>query len=197
VPFTESTEPVPAELRTEEFALRPIVVGDTERDYAAVMETREQLRLWRQSTWPEDGFTVEANRLDLIDLEERHAAHRAFTYTVLDPGGTTCLGCVYVFPMSATFLTKSTVTQVGEDGWADVDAVVFFWVRLLQMEIGMDERLLSALRAWLHEEWKLDKTVYVTSESFTQQVDLMRRTDLKVKFELLEPGKPRKRLVFG
>jgi hypothetical protein len=197
VPFTDATEPVPAELKTEEFALRPIVADDAEMDYAAVMETREPLRLWRQSAWPEDDFTVEANRKDLIDLEERHAAHRAFTYTVLDPDGTTCLGCVYVFPTSATFLANSTVTPVGADAWSDVDAVIFFWVRLPQMDTGMDERLLSALRAWFNETWKLDKTVYVTSEQFTQQVDLMNRTDLNLKFELLEPGKPRKRLVFG
>lgn len=197
VPFTDSTEPVPAELRTEEFVLRPIVVDDTEMDYAAVMETREYLRLWRQSTWPEDDFTVEANRTDLVDLEQRHAARRAFTYTVLNPNGTECLGCVYVFPTSATFLAKSTVTPVGDDEWVDVDAVVFFWARLSQMEVGMDERLLAALRAWFKDEWKLEKTVYVTSEQFTQQVDLLDRTDLNLKFELLEPGKPGKRLVFG
>ena len=195
--FTESTEPVPAELRTDEFALRPIVVGDTEMDYAAVMETREYLRLWRQSTWPEDDFTVEANRTDLVELEERHAAHRAFTYTVLDPDGTTCVGCVYVYPTSATFLARSTVTPVGDDEWADVDAVIFFWVRLPQLEAGMDERLLAALRAWFAEEWKLEKTVYVTSEQFTQQVELLERADLNLKFEMLEPGSTSKRLIFG
>lgn len=197
MPFTDSTEPVPAELRTEEFALRPIVAGDAELDYAAVMETREYLRLWQQSAWPEDDFTVEANRKDLVDLEQRHIADRAYTYTVLDPDGTRCLGCVYVFPTSATFLAKSTVTPVGDDQWADVDAVVFFWARLSQMATGMDERLLAALRAWFSEEWKLKRTVYVANEQFTRQVDLIERTDMKLKFELLEPGKPGKYLVFG
>ena len=87
MPFTDSTEPVPAELKTDEFALRPIVAGDAEQDYAAVMQTREYLRLWEQSTWSAEDFTVEGNRKDLVDLEERHAAHRAFTYTVLDLDG--------------------------------------------------------------------------------------------------------------
>ncbi len=86
--FADPAEPVPEELKTDEFALRPIVADDAEMDYAAVMETREYLRLWRQSTWPEDDFTVDANRKDLIDIEQRHAAHRAFTYTALDPDGT-------------------------------------------------------------------------------------------------------------
>ena len=197
VSATDLKEPVPGELRSAEFVLRPIVAHDAELDYAAVMETREYLRLWRQSTWPEDDFTVEQNREDLVACEERHLAGRAFTYTVLDPGGTECLGCVYVFPTKAKFLASAAVTAVGDEEWADVEAVVFFWVRLPQLETGMDERLLAALRAWFTEEWKLTRTVYATSESFTQQVDLLGGTDMKVKFELQEPDKPRKRLVFG
>ncbi len=197
MPFTPSTEPLPAELRTAEFTLRPIVVGDVEMDYAAVMDTRESLRLWQQSTWPEDDFTVDANRKDLVDLEERHAAHRAFTYTVLDPAGTSCLGCVYVFSTDATFLGKAAVTPVGDDRWTDVDAVVYFWVRRPQMESGMGERLVAALRGWFENEWKLARTVYVVSEPFTQQVDLLNGTDLVLKFELVEPSKPRRCLVFG
>jgi hypothetical protein len=197
VPFTDATEPDPPELKTDQFTLRPIVVGDTERDYAAVMETREQLRLWQQSTWPADDFTVEDNRKDLVDLEERHLAHRAFTYTVLSPDGSTCLGCVYVFHTSATFLTRCTVVPAGEDTWEDVEAVVFFWVRLPQMEQGMDAQLLAALRAWFRNEWGLERTVYVTSEPFAQQVDLISGTDLTLRFELLEPGTPGKQLAFG
>ncbi len=195
--FTDSNEPVPAGLRTEEFVLRPIVAGDAEVDYAAVMETREYLRLWEQSTWPEDDFTVEANRTDLTDLEQRHAAHRAFTYTVLDPDGAECLGCVYVFSISATFLVKSTVTPVGDDDWADVEAVIFFWARRSRMETGMDKRLLAALRAWFNDEWALKRAVYVTNEQFQQQLDLIDRTNLTLKFELSEPGKPGKYLIFG
>jgi hypothetical protein len=193
VSSTELNQPVPAELRTEEFALRPIVAGDAELDYAAVMATRAQLRLWRQSTWPEDDFTVEENRKDLVECEERHLAGRAFTYTVLDPGGAECLGCVYVFSTTAKFLARAAVTPVGDDEWADVEAVVFFWARSPSIE----ERLLAALRTWFTEKWKRTRTVYVTSEPFTQQMDLLNRTDMQVKFELQEPGMSGKRLVFG
>jgi hypothetical protein len=197
VSFTDPKEAVPAELRTEEFVLRPIAADDAELDHAAVMETREDLRLWEQSTWPGDNFTVEANREDLVKAERRHAEHQAFTYTVLDPAGMKCLGCVYIFPTTATFLAKSTVTPVGGEVWADVDAVVYFWARKSRMKTGMDERLLTALRAWFDEEWTFERTVYVTNEQFEHQMDLLNRTDLSVKFELLEPGKAGKYLVFG
>ncbi len=195
--FTDPNESVPAELRTDEFVLRPIKADDAELDYRAVMETREYLRLWQQSPWPVDDFTVDANREDLVGLEQRHNAHHAFTYTVLNPDGTECLGCVYVFPTSATFLAKSAVTPVGDDEWSDVDAVIFFWARLSQMEVGMDERLLDALRTWFDTEWKLDGAVYVTNKQFRDQIDLIDRTDLVLKFELLEPDKPGKYLAFG
>ncbi len=42
--FTDPNESVPAELRTDEFVLRPIKADDAELDYRAVMETREYLR---------------------------------------------------------------------------------------------------------------------------------------------------------
>ena len=197
MPFTELIGTPPSGLSTAEFVLRPIVAGDAQLDYEAVMATRGPLRLWRQSTWPEDDFTVAENRTDLVELEERHVAGRAFTYTVLDPDGTTCLGCVYVFPTNATFLARATVTPVGDATWAEVDAVVFFWVRLDRMQTGMDGHLLAALRTWFCEDWKLTRTVYATSVPFRQQVDLLDRTDLTLQFELLEPDRAAKRLVYG
>lgn len=190
-------ESVPPELRTSEFVLRPITADDAATDHDAVMETREHLRLWEQSSWPEDDFTVEANREDLVDLEERHAAGRAYTYTVQDPLGTESLGCVYVFPTHVTFLAKATVTPVGDDVWADVQAVTYFWVRRSRMETGLDGRLLAELRAWFAEDWKLERTVFVTNEQFTQQVDLIERTDLTRRFELVEPNKTGTYLVYG
>ena len=61
----------------------------------------------------------------------------------------------------------------------------------------MDERLLAALRGWFRDEWKAERTVYVTNEQFTQQAELLRRSDLALKFELVEPEKPGTYLVFG
>ncbi|WP_369373622.1 N-acetyltransferase [Promicromonospora sp. Populi] len=161
------------------------------------METREHLRLWKQSSWPEDDFSVGANHADLVDLEERHVAGRAYTYAVLNLLGTESLGCVYVFPTSAPFLTKATVTPVDDALWADVQAVVYFWVRRSPMETGFDGRLLAALRPWSAEAWGVERTVFVTNEQFTQQVDLIERTDLTRRFELVEPGKPGTYLAFG
>jgi hypothetical protein len=78
-----------------------------------------------------------------------------------------------------------------------VQAVVYFWVRQSRMETGLDGRLLTALRAWFTDVWKLERTVFVTNEQFTQQVDLIKRTDLTRRFGLIEPGKAGTCLVYG
>ena len=66
MPFLDPNRPVPHGMRTEDFVLRPILASDAERDHAAVMETRVELRLWEQTAWPEDDFTVEANRVERV-----------------------------------------------------------------------------------------------------------------------------------
>ncbi|MCT9821027.1 N-acetyltransferase [Microbacterium sp. W1N] len=195
--FTDPSAVVPTGLVADEFVLRPILATDAQRDHAAVVETTDDLRLWEQSTWPADGFTVEENRVDLVDLEERHRAHRAFTFTVLDPDDTECLGCVYIFPTTAGFLAKCEVIAVADAAWADVDAVVYFWARASRVATGMDERLLAALRAWFSEEWRFDTAVYAASEPFVRQLELIRGTDLALQFELREPDKPAPYLLFG
>ena len=42
------------------------------------MDTKVQLRLWEQGTWPEDDFTVADNLPDMELLASRHAAGDAF-----------------------------------------------------------------------------------------------------------------------
>jgi hypothetical protein len=188
--------PVPDELRTESFLLRPIRESDTERDYAAVMETREELRLWEQSSWPADDFTVDDNRTDVVDLQTRHDAGRAFTYTVVDPLDTEAWGCVYVLPPTATFLAKATATPLGEIGWQEMDAVAYFWVRSSLSAQGFDTTMLETLRTWFAEAWSVTRVGFVVSEPYERQVKLLQSTDLTPAFELREPDKPGHFLIY-
>jgi len=195
--LTDPARDVPARLRADEFLLRPITVADAPRDHEAVMESRRELRLWEQSSWPEETFTVEQNAEDLADLERRHLERRAFTYTVLDPHGPACLGCVYIFPTTATFLTRAAVTAVSGAEWAAVEAVVYFWIRTSQASSGLEARLLSSLRGWLADDWSLSRTVFVTNEQFARQVRVLQTAGLQLQFELREPGKAGTYLVYG
>lgn len=187
----------PAGLTTDTFVLRPITAADAERDHAAVMESRELLRVWEQSTWPTDDFTVADNRADLAELELRHAEGRAFTYTVLDPAGSECLGCVYLMPPDASMYDGARITPVGEHRWAEHDAAVYFWVRTSRLAAGTDRALLTALRDWIARDWDLGPHVFVTHEQLTRQVALLADAGLQLRFTVEEADKPGRYLAFG
>jgi hypothetical protein len=194
--FDDPTKPVPTELRSTQFTLRPITADDAERDFAAVMDTRDELRLWEQTEWPADDFTVDANRADLVDLEQRHIDDRAYTFIVLDPSDQASLGCVYIFPTSATFLARSDVRAVADQRWEDVDAVVYFWVRG-SADDGVEAMLLDRLRGWMADEWDQRQVVFVTSQLFERQVRLLESAELAVRFEITEPQKAAHYLAFA
>ncbi|WP_051325203.1 GNAT family N-acetyltransferase [Glycomyces tenuis] len=196
MPFTMTDENVPEGLTTDDFILRPITAADAEPDYAAVMESREYLRGWEQTGWPADDFTVEANREDLEMLERRHAERRAFTYTVMDPAETECLGCVYFMPTDARSFAGARITPVGDRRWEDYEAAVYFWVRRSRLETATDRALLDVLRTWPAKDWSLRGHLIVTSELFTQQVGMIERAGLQLRFTVEEPDKPGRYLAY-
>lgn len=197
MPFETLKFDVPEGLTTDEFILRPIVSADTEMDHAAVMESREYLRKWEQSSWPEDDFTVAANREDVEMLEKRHTSGKAFSYTVMNPAETECLGCVYLIATNAPMFTKARITEVGNHRWDDYEATVYFWVRKSRLQTPMDRQLLDSLQAWLEQDWSFGGHLFVTNEQFTQQVDLIEKTDLQLRFEIEEPDKPGRFLAYS
>lgn len=190
MPFTDPSFVLLPGLRAASFVVRPITADDAERDYEAVMESRDYLHAWEQSTWPEDDFTVEDNRGDLADLEAWNADRKAFIYTVLDPSETVCLGCVYIFPTDAKFLRASTITPVGDDQWAEYHAAVYHWVRKSEMDAGRDVEFFLLLRDWLAGEWSFEKYLFVTNEQFAAQAELMARNDMTLRFTCEEVVKP-------
>jgi hypothetical protein len=188
--FREPHLPAPSHLSGDGFSLRPITVDDTAADFAAVMETREELRRWEGSDWPADDFTEAGNRDDLTKMQERHEAGRAFSYIVLGPDGTTSLGCVYLFAPDAGFLVRSGIERLGTRRWEDLDAVAYFWVRRGQREQGLEERLLGALRAWLRGKWNLSRVAWVVADTYGEQQVTVRAAGLVPGFTLMEPDKP-------
>src|SRR5262245_4096225 len=98
--FYPASAPVPEETRTNRLFLRPLRATDVELDYDAVMSSAEQLRRWSDSDWPADDFTLAGNLNDLQRHEREHGERVAFTFTVLNPEGTRCLGCVYITPVA-------------------------------------------------------------------------------------------------
>jgi hypothetical protein len=187
----------PEGTRTEEFLLRPIIAGDAALDYEAVMESKEFLRGWEQTGWPEDDFTVEANRADLARMEQRHDNAEAFTYTVMNLTETQCLGCVYVFPSDAHLFTKPQIVAIHDERWSDFEAVVHFWIRTPRIADELDRRLLDTVCRWLQHDWHLERYLLVSSEQCEQQVALIESTDRLLRFELKYPDRTGKEFAYA
>ena len=187
----------PDDLQTSEFLLRPIRETDAELDYDALMESREFLRVWEQSTWPADDFTVEANRVDLARHERQHAEGESFTYTVLNPDETQCLGCVYIFPTSAPMYSRAQISALDGAAWAAYEAAVYFWVRKSRLADGLDRRLLDALGPWFAQDWRVAHPLIITNEQFAQQVTVIESAGLLLRFRLAFPNEPGQSLAYA
>lgn len=190
MPFNVTDMRVPNSLRTESFVLRPIRAADARLDHEAVMESRQYLRLWEQSGWPAEDFTIEENRKDLIKLEQRHSNQESFAYTVMNLTETQCLGCVYVFPIDANIFVRSSISSCDGFEWSDNSAAVYFWIRKSKLAEALDRQLLGVLCSWLKSAWNFRNCVFVTSEEFSQQVKMIEEAGLFRKFRIIDPKVP-------
>lgn len=197
MPFEKVELTVPQRLVTNFFVLRPIVEADAELDYAAVVESKEFLRGWEQTGWPADDFTVADNREDLAKLELRHNRRESFTYTVMNPDESECLGCVYISPPDSPIFERSRIEPFGPRNWSHYPAMIHFWVRKSQLPQGMDHALFDTLREWLARQWRWERVLFLTTAAFTQQVELFERFGFQVQFKIHDPKTPAPELAFG
>ena len=135
---------VPASLETDRFRLRMLSVDDVEKDYEAVIESRELLHTMLGGPWPRLGFTLEKNLSDLEKHQQEFLTRKAFAYTVVSLDETRVLGCVYINPPKTS----------------EADAVVVMWVRQTEYEKGLDEILFNEVRNWISSEWPFKKVDY-------------------------------------
>lgn len=159
--------PVPDELRTGPFYLRPLRAGDNELDYAAMCDR------WETKAWVAEGnvFTPQVNLTELRAHEAEHEAREAFTFTVMNPDETECLGCVYITPLLSLLRQGKAAADVRE-GITDKDAAVRFWLRDTYRGDDWDVALLRSLLAWLEESWTFPRVVFHTNAEDARQRDL-------------------------
>jgi hypothetical protein len=83
---------VPDQLATGGFLVRRQRLDDAALDFEAVMSSKEELRAWSASPWPEDDFTPEANVDDLAMHLAEHAQDVAYGFSVFTPTPGACSG---------------------------------------------------------------------------------------------------------
>ena len=177
MPFYPDDAPVPTELRTDEFLLRPLRATDVELDYDAVVASRELLRTRFGGDWPRDDFTLAENLADLQRHEEDFRNRAGFTYTVMNPTETECLGCAYLYPLAGALrrmgVGADAVAQVGES-----EAAAVFWARGDRVGDGLDKRLLAALLPWLRREFAFPRIAFGAFETDERLLTILREVGL-------------------
>jgi RimJ/RimL family protein N-acetyltransferase len=171
---------VPESLRLEEFLVRPLKATDVELDYDAVITSRAELLLHSEGRWPREGFALEENLADLIRHEREHLDRVAFTYTVMNPAETECLGCIYIHPLRRLLQGAG----VSVEHMPDESAYITFWVRRSRLSDNLDRRLLQALISWLREEWAFSQVTFLARKAQIRQIRLFEDIGMQLEYTL-------------
>ncbi len=131
---------IPDSLVAGQLRLKPLTIEYAQKDYDAVMDSRDELRKQFGGSWPEDGFTLEENQEDIREHEQLHEARQSFTYTVLSKDNNRVLGCVYI-------------NAVDSSGF---DAQVHMWVRRGESILPLK----AAVQDWLDQDWPFEQVLY-------------------------------------
>ena len=183
--FYPDDAPVPEALRTDEFLLLPLRATDVELDYDAVMSSRAELLLTSGGTWPREGFTIEENLADLQRHEQEHVERVAFTYTIMNPTESECLGCLYINPPARLIEHNEEVGEYLSDNAAFVD----FWVRSSHLADNLDRRVLHALMSWFQNEWAFSQLMFIAQKIEERQLRLYEEMGLRLLYSF-RPRQP-------
>ena len=136
---------VPSGLDCGSYRLRMLSMDDVDKDYEAVMASRDRIRglLDPGSAWP-DGLTKREDMVDLAWHEREFTIRHSFAYTAMTSDESQCLGCVYIFPSKMP----------------GYDAAAFYWVRAGDNAEQRDAKLGARFRAWLASEWPFKSVAF-------------------------------------
>lgn len=181
--FYPSPMTVPGGLTTDAFVLEPLTPDHVEVDYQAVMATRSKLRVWGGTSWPTDDFDLAGNLADLEMHHREHGQRDAFTYTVLNPDRSECLGCVYITPLQRLVVANPDL-RAGPH-----DAVVGFWAASTVAGEAIRIGLARTLRRWLVDAWAFTSVRFAVRSGLAEQLDLLTDLGLSEESRVAVPGR--------
>lgn len=159
--------PVPEIHSTALFVIRRQMQSDNVLDYQAVMTSRQALRVWSDSDWPQDEFTIEENAADLDMHIGEHTRDEAYGYSIFDVTQNTLLGSLYLSQVAAIVANY----QVDPSVLARVkrfDVCADFWLRQ-----GVSQEITSAflqtVQDWLSEAWWFAHVAFGSRRGMVEQ----------------------------
>ena len=177
--FTLDFNP-PQELATTEFILFPTNDKYNQYDYVAVMRNIELLRIWSQSTWPEDDFSPKQNKEDLQKHIEDNRTHTAYGYMLFEPEFAKCYGSVYVNPLEVV-KNNYELTSEQRNILDQYDARVDFWV--IEDSSDLEKIITEELRDWFKNVWKIN-VLFSARVGLNKRVEIYNELGIESKMAL-------------
>ena len=144
---------VPEKLETPEFVIRKLMYRDAKLDYEAVMSSIDIIKKTRGGDWPTPDLSLEDDQIDLAWHQREFENRTSFAYTVMNPDGTECLGCLYLYPPGHR-----------DESSKEADVDVSFWVTQRAYDQGLYLILYKTLDSWLKSVWPFKNIVYTNTE---------------------------------
>ncbi len=180
-----TTEKVPRFLETSEFVLEPLHPDHVVLDYDAVMSSKSFLRRWSYSDWPTDDFSLGDNREDLRRHSQEFFAQLAFTYTILSPDRSTCLGCIYLNPIESI----QPVNDQERNLLSSKSAFLRFWLRQTLQESARELSIFCTIAFWVKQEWKVNEILFSCNKQVPATIKMFHAAGLKIWLELRCPNR--------
>lgn len=148
-----------------------------EEDYKAVMDSKEILRIWSQSSWPEDSFTPQENKEDLKHHIEDNQTHSAYGYMIFSADKKKCLGSVYVNPLQPV-ADNYSMTDNEKAALTKFDARIDYWTIA-----GMEKEVFLELHNWFLEEWRINP-LFAARKGMQERLEVYDSLKVGLKYDL-------------
>ena len=158
----------PFQVKRDNYILRKLSVDEVEKDYAAVMSSKESLRQIFEidDDWPADDMTIEENYNDLLDHQNEFDSNKGFAYTIVVPDDSRCIGCLYIYPFRHGVY----------------DSVIYYWFTD-DVKNKMDPDLRNFLNHWIGDTFELKNPAYpgrdISHKQWPETIKLIKNGSLK------------------
>ncbi len=176
-------DPIPGELESKNFRFEVLEPKHVQLDYQALMSSQDYLQRWSNSSWPEDNFSIEDNLKDLEWHYEEFKGNFAFTYTILNPDRTKCLGCIYIRP------TDSIRNLQPEERTILQFSPYFcsYWVIDEIRQTNLSQEIFTAIKNWIKKDWMPSCQLFTSNLEIPEQLKVYQDNGFEVLLELHLP----------
>lgn len=145
--FVPTNFDVPTELKTNDFVVTPLLIGDLEEDYAAIMDNIEHLQgtFGDYSHWPSKDITKEQNLIDLGWHHKEFQRRTSFAYVVRNLENE-YLGCVYFYPSKTD----------------NHDVDIYAWLIKTSCDACLFDKLENVVKDWVETSWPFKAPRYLS-----------------------------------